>query len=557
MSVLGKKWLIKNDDNQKTVFERLMENRGFEDLDSLSDFHDPYLFNEMEKAVQRIDKAVKNQERVIVFGDYDVDGISGTAILVHILKKIGANVSYRLPNRLNDGYGLSLKFIDEFIEKNINLVITTDCGISCHSEVAKANEHNIDVIITDHHTVPETPPAAFAILHPKIPNSNYPFKELTGAGVALKLAHALIKRYLPETEQQSYLHSLLDLATLGTIADLGSLKGENRLIVTHGLTALTNTKWVGLKKIKELASLKEGTKINAINIGFQLAPRINAAGRIGDPYTALSLLLQEEENEKVTQLGDKLESLNKERQAMTEQAMKEAEQIFLNKENLPHILIAYNTNWHVGILGLVAGKLAEKYGRPAIIMQDFGDTLVASARSPQYFNIVEALTKAKHHLVSFGGHAQAAGFNMEKAKLMDFTAEISEIASNILQHTELKTILEIDCQLSGEEISLQLLEKIEKLQPFGVDNRKPTFVMKNIEPYFINKVGQDGNHMKFTIKNGNQKFPVIAFRMGPFAEQLRKHRKIDLVFQLELHSWNEREFIQLQALDFRPNELAD
>lgn len=554
MSVLGKRWLIKNSDNQKTVFERLLENRGLKEVEGMSEFHDPHLFNDMEKVLQRIEKAIQAQERIIVFGDYDVDGISGAAILVHILKKVKANVSYRLPNRLNDGYGLSLKFIDEFIEKNINLIITVDCGISCRKEVEKASSAGIETIITDHHTVPEFLPDAYAILHPKLKNSTYPFKELTGAGVALKLAHALINKYLPENERQDYLYSLLDLATLGTIADLGSLTDENRLIVIKGLDSLTNTKWAGLKKLKELASIKEGVPMNTTNIGFQMAPRINAAGRIGDPYTALSLLLQEEEGEKVTQLGDKLESLNKERQLMTEQALHEAEEMFLNKENLPSILIAYSVNWHVGILGLVAGKLAEKYGRPAIAMQDFGDTLVASARSPEYFNIIEALTSAKSHLINFGGHAQAAGFSVSKDKLAAFSEEISKFAFTNLQDVELKTILEIDCQLAGEEIDDALVETIEKLQPFGVDNRKPTFIMRGIEPYFINQVGQEGNHLKFTVKNGEKKFPVIAFRMGQFINQLRKHRKIDLVFQLEKHSWKEREFIQLQALDFKANE---
>ncbi|MCX6734418.1 MAG: single-stranded-DNA-specific exonuclease RecJ [Candidatus Peregrinibacteria bacterium] len=554
MSVLGKKWLIKNHDNQKTVFERLLENRGIKDVGGITEFHDPHLFNDMEKVLQRLDKAIQDQERIIVFGDYDVDGISGTALLVHILKKVKANVSYRLPNRLADGYGLSSKFIDEFIEKNINIIITVDCGISCRNEVEKANSAGIDVIITDHHTVPEFLPAAYAILHPKLKDTTYPFRELTGAGVALKLAHALINKYLPENERQDYLYSLLDLATLGTIADLGSLTDENRLIVIKGLESLTNTKWAGLKKIKELASIKEGIKMNTTNIGFQMAPRINAAGRIGDPYTALSLLLQEEEGEQVTKLGDKLESLNKERQQMTEQALHEAEAIFLNQENMPSILIAYSATWHVGILGLVAGKLAEKYGRPAIAMQDFGDTLVASARSPEYFNIVDALTNTKEHLINFGGHAQAAGFSLNKDKLADFTKDVSEYARTNLEKVELKTILEIDCQLSGEEIDENLLSTIEKLQPFGVDNRKPTFVMKGIEPFFVNQVGQDGNHLKFTVKYGEKKFPVIAFRMGQFIGQLRQHRKIDLVFQLEHHSWNEREFIQLQALDFKPNE---
>jgi single-stranded-DNA-specific exonuclease len=239
---------------------------------------------------------------------------------------------------------------------------------------------------------------------------------------------------------------------------------------------------------------------------------------------------------------------------MTEQALHEAEAIFLNQENMPSILIAYSATWHVGILGLVAGKLAEKYGRPAIAMQDFGDTLVASARSPEYFNIVDALTNTKNHLVNFGGHAQAAGFSLNKDKLEGFTKDISEYARTNLEKVELKTVLEIDCQLSGEQINEDLLSIIETLQPFGVDNKKPTFLMEGIEPFFINQVGQEGNHLKFTIKNGEKKFPVIAFRMGQFIDQIRQHRKIDLVFQLEHHSWNEREFIQLQALDFKPNE---
>ncbi|MEK7085951.1 MAG: DHH family phosphoesterase, partial [Patescibacteria group bacterium] len=259
MSILGKKWLIKNNDKQKSILEKILENRDFRNLNELRDFYDPFLFNDMERAVSRIDRAIKSREHITIFGDYDVDGISGTAILVHILRKLNANVDYMLPNRVTDGYGLSEKFINEFIEKKVGLIITVDCGISCSKEIAKAKENNIDTIITDHHTIPETfPDKAFAILHPKIPNSTYPFSELTGAGVALKLAHALIKKYLPEPEQNDYLNSLLDLAALGTIADLGPLRDENRLIVSKGLDSLANTKWSGLKRIKELANIKEG-----------------------------------------------------------------------------------------------------------------------------------------------------------------------------------------------------------------------------------------------------------------------------------------------------------
>lgn len=554
MSVLGKKWLIKNQDNRKTVFERMLEGRGPEKLESIYDFHDPFLFEDMEKAIRRIKLSIDTQKAILVFGDYDVDGISGTAILVHILKKLGANVVYRLPNRLTDGYGLSEKFIDEFILEKVDLLITVDCGISCYQQIKKALDNGIETIITDHHTIPEILPAAFAILHPKKPHTAYPFRELTGAGVALKLAQALIRTFLPPDVHEEYFNSLLDLATLGTIADLGSLKNENRLIVIRGLASLANTRWPGLKRIKELANLKEGEMVDTTHIGFQLAPRINAAGRIGDPYTALHLLLQEEHCEDTRILGDRLEQLNRERQNMTEQALKEAEEDICRENNMPAIIIAHNPNWHVGVLGLIAGKLVEKHGRPSIIMQDFGETLVASARSPEYFNIVEVLAAHKDCLLSFGGHAQAAGFNIKKSALQHFIAKISAYSEEKLKNVELKSTLEIDCELFGREISFDLIAEIEKLQPFGVDNKKPVFILNGLEPQFIDQVGHDGSHLKFTARSDDRKFPVIAFRLGRFAAQLRQHRKIDLVCQLDRHQWRDRDFIQLQALDFRPNE---
>ncbi|MFA6917723.1 MAG: single-stranded-DNA-specific exonuclease RecJ, partial [Candidatus Gracilibacteria bacterium] len=416
MSFLGKKWIIKNETKDKGTIEKVLDNRKVADINDGMIFHDPFLLEDMEKAVARIKKAIEKQDRIIVFGDYDVDGISGAAIMIITLKKLGANVSYRLPHRVNDGYGLSEKFIDEFIEKQINLVITVDCGISCVREIQKAKDHNIDVIITDHHAVPEHLPNAVAILHPRLPNSKYPFKELTGAGMALKLAQAL----LGPSNDNEFFEELIALASLGTVADLGILQGENRLIVKKGLKNLLNTKSGGLKKLVELAELKDQNMIDAYTISFRIAPRINAAGRIGDPYLALSLLLQDEGSKKVHALGQKLEDLNVERQNKTEKATKEAEAFFTNQTELPYILVSEHKDWHVGILGLVAAKLVEKYNRPAIIMQDFGDTLVASARSPRFFNITEALAELKEYLVSFGGHAQAAGFSLKKENLEKF-----------------------------------------------------------------------------------------------------------------------------------------
>lgn len=548
MSVLGKKWLIRNHDQNKTAFEKILENRGLIDFVELKDFHDPFLFADMFKAVERIQTAIQLNERIIVFGDYDVDGITAAAILIHALKKLGANVSYRLPNRVTDGYGLSEKYIDEFIEKQIHLVITVDCGISCINEISKASQNGIDVIVTDHHTIPENLPNAYAILHPKAHNASYPFSELTGAGVALKLAQALIK-------EEDFLNSLLDLATLGTVADLGALIGENRLIVKRGLQVLANTRWHGLKRLKHLANIKDGDRIDPIKIGFQIAPRINAAGRIGDPYMALQLLLQEDESERTVQLGDHLETLNRQRQDLTEKALQQIESFLSSQQKLSSIIVAHNADWHVGILGLIAGKVAEKYGRPAIMLQDLGDNLVASARSPQHFNVVEALSEFKHHLVNFGGHAQAAGFNIKKENLQKFTDEITVYAEEKLKNTELKSVLEIDCEIDEREIGFDLLDQIFHLEPFGVSNRKPTFLVNDLSPFYIEQVGAQKDHLKFNVRIGERDYKVIGFRLGSFLPKLKKESKIDLVFHLEKNTWQNRNSIELQALDFNIKDL--
>ena len=546
MSVLGKKWLIKNKDSNKSIFEKMLENRGFsKSIDEDLEFHDPYLFKDMEKAVSRIKEAIEKQERIIVFGDYDVDGITAAAILIQTLKKLGANSSYRLPNRMHDGYGLSEKFIDEFIEKDIKLVITVDCGIACKNEIKKAKDNGIDVIITDHHSIPDNfPDDACAIIHPKIQDTNYPYSELTGAGVALKLAKAL----MPDDYEE-----LLDLAAMGTIADLGPLTGENRLIVKKGLKVLSNTKWPGLSKIKEYTKLKKGEKVDTFNVGYQIAPRINAAGRIGNPYTALALILQETEDEKTLSLSQKLEDLNKERQEMTLSSVNDAEGN-LDKSNLPSIIIDHRPGWHVGILGLIAGRLCETYSRPSIMMQDFGETLVASARGPQFFNIVEALKECSDLLISFGGHAQAAGFTIKKENLEKFIKKITAYADKKLKNESFESVLEIDCEIDNKDLSFNLIDQIGSMEPFGIANQKPIFVLKNVEPLFVSNVGKGAAHLKFSIQNAGKNIGVIAFRMGDHVETLRKHRKIDLAFHLERNVWNNKESIQLQALDFEINE---
>lgn len=548
MSVLNKKWLVKNTGNKKTI-EKLFENRELQE--EMENFHDPFLFEDMGKSVERIEESIKNQELIAVFGDYDVDGISGTAIIVNILKNLGANFIYRLPSRIYDGYGLSEKFINEFIEKGVKLIITVDCGISSKHEIEKAKNAGIDTIITDHHAIPVKIPEAFAILHPKQKNSKYPFTELTGSGVALKLAHGLIKKYFPEDKQEECLNALLDLASLGTVADLGQLKNENRLIVKKGLERLSNTRWAGLKRIKELSNIATGEKMNTTHVGFQIAPRINAAGRIGNPDTALALLLGDGQTE-TKNLGDELEKLNIERQEMTAKALEEANEYMKKHKELPDIIIEHDPNWHMGIVGLIAGRIVEKYGRPSIIMQDLGDRLVASARSPEFFNIIEAIRNCSEYLENFGGHEQAAGFDLKKENLEKFKEAITKYAHEKLKDLDLRQVITIDCEIMKEEIAFDLFGEINRLEPFGIGNTKPIFILKNIEPVFVKQVGKTGNHLKFSISIQNKYIQVIAFQMGEFEKTLKASKAIDLVFHMELNRWNDHENIELQALDFNP-----
>lgn len=503
----------------------------------------------MEKAVERIRKAIANKERIMIFGDYDVDGISGTAILVHTLKLMGARVSYRLPHRVEDGYGLSDKFIKEFATLGVNVVITVDCGISCKNQIELAASFGMDVIISDHHTIPEAiPDKAYAILHPMQPGCSYPFKGLTGAGVAYKLASALITDALSTEEREKYLYALLDLASLGTVADLGPLQDENRIIVKYGLEALQKTKWQGLNYLKTYAGILPNTKLDINAIGFRLGPRINAAGRIDHPYYALQLLLHDKEDERAKLLAEHLENLNHKRQQMVMDALTELEEKhLLQQEN--KIAIAWSPSWHVGILGLLASKIVDKYNKPAMILQDFGEYLVASGRCGDNFNMVEALTKHSHHLQNFGGHAQAAGFTISKEKIHLFAEEMNRYAEEILKNSQPKRDLMIDCELQEEDINENFLHFLEQMEPFGTGNDEPRFLLRNLSVYNLKKVGKESQHLHFQVQSKQRKFPVIAFKLGEHEAFIRNHQKIDLVCHIQKNEWQGNVQTQLRCVD--------
>ncbi|MCD6109536.1 single-stranded-DNA-specific exonuclease RecJ [bacterium] len=551
MSVREKKWKILNKATGSVV-DKILENRGLANPDDLArfvkpdfkkGFYDPFLFAGMDKIVNRIKTAISGGERIIVYGDYDVDGISGAAIMVLTLEHLGGKVSYRLPHRLNDGYGINEKYIDEFEKADVKLVVTVDCGISNAKEISIAKQKGIDVIVTDHHKIPENyPDDAYEVLHPMRKDQNYPFKNLAGAGVAFKLSQALLG-------DDPFVWSLLDLASLGTVADCVPINGENRLIVKKGLEILPRTKWEGLKFLQELAGVNFDKPLNTHTIGFQIAPRINAAGRIDSPYYALQLLINGKQTDKARKLANQLENLNKKRQTMLRSALVEAENSFLQHINNP-IIIEYNQKWHVGIIGLVAGRLSEKYSRPAIILQEFDDYLVASARSPEFFNIIEALTEHSDLLDHYGGHAQAAGFNISKENLSKFIKEMNSYTEKKLKNCDVTPKLSIECEIKPQEINWDTIEFIKSLEPFGIGNDRPKFLLRGAEVENARTVGKSDDHLSLTFDLNGQQIKGIAFNFGEFIDYARKHRNLNIVFQLEENEWKGRKSIQMKLIDF-------
>ncbi len=558
MSILQKTWHIKNSDPKSSLLQKLLANRGlksdveieqFFHPDAVRDFHDPFLMEDMERAVKRIGEAIEKSQRIMIFGDYDVDGITGSAILMRTLRKLGANVSYRLPHRIEDGYGLREKFIREFSKLDVKLAITVDNGISCFNEVKLANELGIDVIITDHHTVPEKIPKAYAILHPKLPHSRYPFTELTGAGVALKLAQALLTRRMhDEKARTEEITKLLDLACMGTIADFGELKGENRYIVREGLRVLENTRWPGLSKLKESAGVKG--KIDTHDIGFLLSPRINAAGRISHPSHALQLLLHDDEH--TTALAENLERLNRKRQGLTEELFEKA-QALAEKQSSDPVIIIGGLEFHGGIIGLLAGKLAEKYARPVIVMEERSAVFVGSCRSVPAVNIVEVLTKVKDLLANFGGHAAAAGFEITKENRGVFDERVKAGVKQSFNPGNAQAALSIECEISHDDVSEKTVEILQWFEPFGMGNEVPRFLCRNVSVHECGTVGADKKHLKIKarLENGAH-LDVIGFRLGQFISSVNGNKKLDLVGELEENIWRGNKSLQLKIIDFAP-----
>jgi single-stranded-DNA-specific exonuclease len=515
----------------------------------ISSLYDPFMFQDMEKITKRIISAIKNKEKITIYGDYDADGICATALLLLSLQELGADCNYYLPNRIDEGYGLNRDAVAKCKDFGTQLLITVDCGISAKNEIEYAKNLGMDVIVTDHHEPPRDIPVCAGILNPKVSESKYPFKDLAGVGVAFKLISAIAKKTGRINPKEH-----LDLVAIGTVADIVPLTGENRTLVHHGLLALLHTNKIGLIKLKEKAGV--GKDIQAGHIAFRLAPRINAAGRLSTAETAIKLLLTKNESE-AEEYSTTLNKNNIERQKIEQDVLDDAIIQIESKFNFNNqkIVVLEGTNWPSGVIGIVAGRIANQYHRPCIIISAENGLGKGSGRSIKKFHLLEALTSCSDHLIKFGGHAHAAGLSIEETLIRSFREKINEYAENTLSTEDLVPSIDIDAEIKLKDISFDLISQLDMLEPLGYDNPKPCFVSKNMQLYGDPQiVGED--HLKFRVKSEGRVFEAIGFGMADYISYFDESANLDLAYRPQINTWMNKKTIQLQVVDIKTEPYA-
>jgi len=552
---------------------KLLYNRGIKTQEQIEDFlrsdyekdvYDPYLFNDMGKAVKIIVQAILGKDKIIVHGDYDADGVTAAAVIWEVLRLFGAEVDVFLPHREEDGYGMNLNTIEKFKQNNIDLIITVDCGISNLAEVKKAKEYGMKIIVTDHHEVPPEIPKADAVIDPKVKDEKYPDKNLAGAGISYKLACALIDHQIKNNtfkidEKQLEKFGgydgmkkwLLDLVAIGTVADIAPLIGENRTLVKYGLIVLQKTPRPGLKELFNQSSFNV-SKIDTQTIGFMIAPRINAAGRLKHANIAFDLVTTSDESEAV-HLASLLNSINTERQQITEKMVSDA-RMQIKEQKEAKIVFAYKESWSAGVVGLVAGKLTDELNMPTMIMTKVGQSIVGSGRSIMHYNITEALFEVKEFLSRFGGHSQACGFTITKTKdLQVFQEKLNSHALSQLDGLDVSPVLEIDDKIKLDDANEKLCKDIELLEPFGEGNPKPKFLIEDMELVNFETVGATGKHLRLLVKNNS---PIIKKMIGfsiasKYLDKLKIGDKISAVVEISDSQWNGQFDLQLKIMDLK------
>ncbi len=521
----------------------------------LGNLLNPFALSNMDKAVDRIASAIDSDELICIYGDYDVDGVTSTTLLYLFLKEIGARVIYYIPNRLDEGYGLNIEAMDEIYEKNVQLVITVDCGMTAVKEVKYAKSLGMDVIITDHHQpAEEIPSDAVAILNPLSPDDTYPFKSLCGVGVAFKLVMAL-RYHLKQNQffgnKIPNIKKYLDLVALGTIADVVPLIGENRIFVKHGLKMMTDRKVrTGLLELMKSAGLNQ-KNITTTHVGYILAPRINAVGRMGCSDRGVKLLISDNVTE-ARWLAEELNQENKYRQDIEKNILKESyDKIENNKLHEKYKgIVLYSEDWHPGVIGIVASRVVEKYSKPAIVITYESGIGKGSARSIPAFHLYNGLKSISDILIGFGGHKYAAGVKVDPANLKLLQKSFHEVIERELDDNDFIPEIKIDAFVEPEEINTELLQWLDKMRPFGSGNHEPVFCMKNVNKVGnFTFIGKEKNHLKGVIEKNGIKMDVIGYNMGIYKDYLMNCTKLDILFIPEYNTWMGGKSIQLKLKD--------
>ena len=528
----------------------LVYQRGIQTEEALRDFlepslyqlYDPYELHDMDKAVTRIRQAIENYEQILIYGDYDADGMTSASIVKEALEQLGAECQVYLPNRFTDGYGPNASVYKYFIEnQGISLIVTVDNGVAGHEAIELAQSMGVDVIVTDHHSMPEVLPDAYAIVHPEHPEADYPFQHLAGCGVAFKLATALLEEVQVE---------LLDLVAIGTIADMVSLTDENRILVKYGLSVLKNTQRIGLQELFKIAGIQEN-EVDEETVGFQIAPRLNALGRLDDPNPAIELLTGFDEEE-ARDIALMINQKNEERKEIVQKIYDEAKtMVDLNKP----VQVLAGEGWNPGVLGIVAGRLLEELHQPVIVLNIENGLAKGSARSIEAVDIFEALDPHRDLFVAFGGHAGAAGMTLEASKLEALSQVLVAYIEDNQVDLSTKNELFLDEELSLPDLTLETLKNFEKLAPFGMDNKKPVFYLKDFKVENARTMGAGNTHLKLKISQANVAFEVVAFGLGNLATEFSQTKNLELAVTLSVNKWNGQTSLQLMLVDARVNGI--
>lgn len=563
------RWYLKQDPDEKTVahlqevlgvnaiIARLLAQRDISSYDeakqffrpSLADLHDPFLMADMAKAVHRIIQAIETHQSILVFGDYDVDGTTSVALMYSYLRHLGAEVDTYIPDRYNEGYGISYQGIDYAIQHGIKLIVALDCGIKSIEHIDYAKRHGVDFIICDHHLPGDSIPEAIAVLDPKRIDCAYPYKELCGCGVGFKLIQAV---HTTLGEPFETIQPYLDLVATAIAADVVPITGENRVLAHYGLQVINSNPRPGLKALMQLYNLNTYTMSDIV---FKLAPKINAAGRIEHGNFTVHLLT-EETDEAANKTVEKIVRINEERksldQGITEEALKQiVDKKLINSKST----VVYSPSWHKGVIGIVASRLIDTYYRPTIVFTDSGEHLAASARSVKNFDIYQALEACSEHLIQFGGHMYAAGLTIKKENLEAFSQKFEEVVTNTINETDLIPEIEIDSKLKFSDITDKFLRILKQFEPFGPGNPSPCFLSKDVfDTGYAKQAGGQGEHLKMTLKQRRVtgfKFSAIGFNLGNQYEGVREKRSFDVIYSIEENNWRNKTTIQLQIKDMQ------